>query len=64
MAEKSIPRMPCYIRKIEKNANYVERPTVTEMIDSFLIPEKGDSAGLRSFSLCGYGGIGKTQIAM
>ncbi|KAL7894387.1 hypothetical protein HDV63DRAFT_396846 [Trichoderma sp. SZMC 28014] len=65
VTEKKIPKMPCYVRKaIDRNPNFVGRSTIIEMIDQALLPNDSSlSSGLRSFSLCGFGGLGKTQIA-
>ncbi|KAH8125262.1 hypothetical protein LI328DRAFT_167514 [Trichoderma asperelloides] len=61
--ERGIPKMPCFVRKIEFNPNFVGRSAIIEDIDKVLIPRESSSYGLRSFCLCGLGGIGKTQIA-
>ncbi|KAL6828080.1 hypothetical protein V8C40DRAFT_243423 [Trichoderma camerunense] len=65
VAEKRIPKMPCYVRKaIDKNRNFVGRSAIIKEIDQALLPNGANlSSGLRSFSLCGFGGLGKTQIA-
>ncbi|KAK1246212.1 hypothetical protein MKX08_000014 [Trichoderma sp. CBMAI-0020] len=65
VAEKKIPKMPCYVRKaIDKNRNFVGRSDIIKEIDQALLPNDFNlSSGLRSFSLCGFGGLGKTQIA-
>ncbi|KAM0512801.1 hypothetical protein ACHAPE_008434 [Trichoderma viride] len=66
IAEKKIPKMPCYVRKaIDKNRNFVGRSTIIKEIDQALLANDCNlSCGLRSFSLCGFGGLGKTQIAI
>lgn len=54
-------RVPC-----GRNSNFVGREDVIKMIDEALLPSessKGESE-LRTFALCGFGGIGKTQIAI
>lgn len=57
--------MPCYLRKqIEKSENFVGRADVIKAIDHVLLPTNSNLASLRSFCICGFGGIGKTQIAM
>ncbi|KAL7928385.1 P-loop containing nucleoside triphosphate hydrolase protein [Trichoderma chlorosporum] len=65
VAEKKIPKMPCYVRKaIDRNRNFVGRSAIIKQIDQALLPNSSNlSSGLRSFSLCGFGGLGKTQIA-
>ncbi|KAL6820101.1 hypothetical protein J3E69DRAFT_357520 [Trichoderma sp. SZMC 28015] len=65
VAVKRIPKMPCYVRKaIGKNRNFVGRSAIIKQIDQALLPNGANlSSGLRSFSLCGFGGLGKTQIA-
>lgn len=60
--------MPCYMRDpIRQNPNFVGRSDIIAQIDSVLLQDDATStaaSGLRSFSLCGFGGIGKTQIAI
>ncbi|UKZ61396.1 uncharacterized protein TrAtP1_002661 [Trichoderma atroviride] len=65
VAEKKIPKMPCYVRKaIDKNRNFVGRSDIIREIDQALLPNDSNrSSGPRSFSICGFGGLGKTQIA-
>lgn len=61
------PTMPCYLRKPhERNPNFVGRNDVMSQIDKALLPPEGppNSSGLRSFALCGFGGPGKSQIAV
>ncbi|UKZ88688.1 uncharacterized protein TrAFT101_004431 [Trichoderma asperellum] len=61
--ERGFSKMPCFVRKIEFNPNFVGRSAIIEDIDKVLVPRESSSYGLRSFCLCGLGGIGKTQIA-
>jgi len=61
------PRLPCYALKNEmKNPSFVGRDDVLLQIDKVLLPSvsEGREVGLKSFALCGIGGIGKTQIAI
>jgi hypothetical protein len=68
MAENKTPKMPCYLRAaITPNPNFVERSEILDQIDIKLLPSDAETTasapGLRSFALCGFGGLGKTQIA-
>lgn len=65
---KKVPSMPCYVRRpYNRNPNFVGRHDVMDKIDEALLPSStgsSDAEGLRLFSLCGYGGLGKSQIAI
>ena len=63
IVEKRSPRMPCYIRTIDRNPNFVGREAIVKKLDESLLPGELGSSGLRSFCLYGFGGLGKTQIA-
>ncbi|KAG5820419.1 hypothetical protein H9Q74_000613 [Fusarium xylarioides] len=57
------PEMPCYLRNPHRlNPNFIGRDDVLHQLDEALLPSK--SLHRRSFSLCGFGGIGKTEIAI
>ncbi|KAK0645418.1 hypothetical protein B0T16DRAFT_411136 [Cercophora newfieldiana] len=68
VAERKAPRMPCYVRTaVNRNPNFVGRSNIIAQIDSILLPDDlgpgSASSGVRQFALCGFGGLGKTQIA-
>jgi hypothetical protein len=65
VSEKA-PLMPCYIRTSHvRNPNFVGRSDVIKEIDKILLPSSQSAAtGLREYVLSGFGGIGKTQIAL
>lgn len=63
--------LPCYITRpyTARNEDFQGRADVLELIDKALLPEKysrlsSRQRGLRTFTLCGLGGVGKTQIAV
>ncbi|KAG5772018.1 hypothetical protein H9Q72_001631 [Fusarium xylarioides] len=63
--ERSVPcpEMPCYLRNPHRiNPNFMGRGDVLHQVDEALLPSK--SLHRRTFSLCGFGGIGKTEIAI
>jgi hypothetical protein len=60
--------MPIYLRAaINRNPNIVIRYGIIEQIDAELLPESSSRdhtpSRSRSFALCGFGGLGKTQTA-
>lgn len=67
---KKDPVLPCYsMGPYEQNGEFFGRTEVLGMIDQtfFSSQESGmpmDMGSLRSFALCGMGGMGKTQIAV
>lgn len=60
------PRLPCFsIGHQKRTRDFTGRRDVLELIDKHLIPEKSqDSDQVRSFVLCGLGGMGKTTVAI
>jgi hypothetical protein len=64
------PKLPCLSMKVHKRkADFFGRHDVLDLIDKNLLPENRrnvtfNEGSLRSFALCGMGGIGKTQIAV
>ncbi len=67
---KRNPCLPCVSMKVHKRQNdFFGRKDVLDLIDQNLLPENrsnvvSDESSLRSYALCGMGGIGKTQIAV
>ena len=67
---KRIPKLPC--RKIDSlipSPEFLSRDEILSEIDTVLLPrpepkEALKPGKLRSFALCGMGGVGKTQIAI
>lgn len=62
-------KLPCHLLKTHaRNPQFVGRTSVLDSLDRALLPPSDEkqrtSAGLRSFSICGMGGIGKTQLAL
>lgn len=61
-------RLPCYLLNSHSvNADFCGREDVLERLASELLPSKNVVAALgtalRQFAICGFGGIGKTEIA-
>ncbi|KAF2227803.1 hypothetical protein BDZ85DRAFT_254903 [Elsinoe ampelina] len=60
--------LPCHmLAENDKDAKFVGRTDVLNQIEQYLLGDRsGDSAphDLRSFGICGPGGIGKSQVAM
>ncbi|ERS95532.1 hypothetical protein HMPREF1624_08048 [Sporothrix schenckii ATCC 58251] len=55
--------MPCYMRNaVKPNHKFVGRTDILAQIGRELL--SADGGGFHSFSLSGFGGIGKTQIAI
>ncbi|KAI0120070.1 P-loop containing nucleoside triphosphate hydrolase protein [Nemania sp. FL0031] len=67
---KRDPRLPCISMKTHKRRDdFFGRQDILDLIDKNLLPENRRNVNfgedsLRSFALCGMGGIGKTQIAV
>ncbi|KAI9930214.1 hypothetical protein MW887_012026 [Aspergillus wentii] len=65
------PQLPCHIIPFQRNKNFYGRTEALHQLDDFLVPSDDDSTRdqggqneeLRTFALCGQGGVGKTQIA-
>lgn len=63
------PRLPCImLDNYVHNPSFSGRDGVMESLEKALIPSKtrimsSQNTGLRQFALCGFGGIGKTEIA-
>lgn len=60
------PKMPCLSLKTPKKMdNFVGRESTLEMLDEYLSPDTpATHHRLRSFAICGLGGIGKTELAV
>ena len=67
---KRIPKLPCRkVGSLIPNPEFLSRDEILSAIDAVLLPrsEPIDTlkpGKLRSFALCGMGGVGKTQIAI
>jgi len=69
---KSEPQLPCHIFPFNKNRGFFGRATILKQIEAVLLPRTTDSGNgdplessdLRTFVICGLGGVGKTQIAL
>lgn len=66
-------KLPCYLlREHARNKSFVGRAAVLQILDEELLTQKESKnqpsqfqvPGLRTFALCGLGGLGKTQIAL
>lgn len=66
------PQLPCYMhRNHRRNPTFFGREEILEAIEKALLPPSKDGScvraenkSLRSYALCGMGGIGKTEIAI
>ncbi|KAI9775352.1 MAG: hypothetical protein M1839_001268 [Geoglossum umbratile] len=64
------PRLPCFLRKAHiRNPDFFGRGDVLRKMEDALLPPSPMKAGtsrteLRTFGLCGLGGVGKTEIAV
>lgn len=64
------PRLPCFSMKAHKRQlGFFGRQDILDSIDANLLPQNRrnvtfEERSLRSYALCGMGGIGKTQIAV
>ncbi|KAM3450001.1 hypothetical protein MY3296_006462 [Beauveria thailandica] len=67
---KKTPSLPCFSKQVHKRkSDFFGRQDVLDLIDETLLPDQqeGIDAGpssVRSFALCGMGGIGKTEMAV
>lgn len=67
---KKNPHLPCFSMKVHKRrSDFFGRTDILELIDENLLPDNRRNVSfgegsLRSYALCGMGGIGKTQIAV
>lgn len=65
---KQDPILPCFSAKnVEQNTRFFGREKELVLIDKYLLPTnsgKSNDRTLRSFGICGMGGLGKTQIAI
>lgn len=65
-----MPRLPCYVfGRHPRNPNFFGRSKILDQVDDCLFPTESkdrdsDLETLRSFAICGIGGIGKTQTAL
>jgi hypothetical protein len=58
--------LPCHVIPLAENRDFHRRKDVLQLIDEYLLSVGGDSVegkGLKTFALCGPGGMGKTQVA-
>lgn len=65
--EKSDPRLPCVVMPLSRNRHF-GRADILDALDNSLVNSHDNSdeqgvANLRTYALCGAGGMGKTQIA-
>ncbi|PYI30284.1 tetratricopeptide repeat domain-containing protein [Aspergillus indologenus CBS 114.80] len=65
---RKILNLPCHLLNTHSaNSDFCGREDVLERLAAELLPSKNvvaaSSTGLRQFALCGFGGIGKTEIA-
>ncbi|KAL8808246.1 MAG: hypothetical protein Q9200_004367 [Gallowayella weberi] len=64
------PKLPCMaLDAYDRNKDFFGREDVLDLIGQVLLPQKqklisSQSEGLRQFALCGFGGLGKTEIAL
>lgn len=62
------PILPCYMyNSREENGDFYGRKDVLHRLEVALLPSldcKKGSGGLRTFALCGMGGLGKTEVAV
>ena len=64
------PKLPCYkVDTVLSSEEFLGRQEILSEIDTALLPQESHSSEskpkrLRSFALCGMGGVGKTQIAI
>jgi hypothetical protein len=62
--------LPCYLIKPHvRNKDFYARDDILQMLDDALLPSSSGASGqnrenLKTFVLCGLGGIGKTQMAL
>ena len=62
------PSLPCHIIPLPKNNSFYGRHEILGLIEDRLSPSRktkhdGDEIKLKTFAICGPGGIGKTQVA-
>jgi hypothetical protein len=65
---RKTPHLPCFLLDRHfSNADFCGREDILERLATELLPSKnivaGSEASLRQFALCGFGGIGKTEVA-
>jgi len=64
------PHLPCFAMKnYKRNGDFFGRNDILDMIDKSLLPtaqntDELDRNLVRSFALCGMGGVGKTELAI
>lgn len=64
------PHLPCFSMQVQRRQRgFFGRKDILDLIDEDLLPSKTETtpdevSSLRSFALCGMGGMGKTQIAI
>ncbi|KAL8682882.1 MAG: hypothetical protein Q9186_001128 [Xanthomendoza sp. 1 TL-2023] len=64
------PKLPCMaLDAYDRNKDFFGREDVLDLIGQALLPQKekmlsSENDGLRQFALCGFGGLGKTEIAL
>lgn len=66
--QHKVPEMPCYMtHPMERNPSFYGRKDILLQLDAILLPSVGavsNAPALRSCTLYGLGGLGKTQIAI
>ncbi|KAM3476171.1 hypothetical protein MY8738_007067 [Beauveria namnaoensis] len=67
---KKNPSLPCFSMQVHKRkSDFFGRQDILDLIDETLLPDQQEGidtgpSSVRSFALCGMGGIGKTEIAV
>lgn len=71
--EKTDPRLPCNMMPLSRNRDFYGRTSILKILEQALVPPKEDISAansllerthLKTFALCGSGGMGKTQLAI
>ena len=59
----SAPPKDVFLLKYERNKRFVDRPNVFKALDDAIIDASKDTDHCKSVTLCGLGGMGKSEIA-